>query len=146
MTDMTAEERADKLRLTLLEDLEKTNGDIPNTVRWLGNNACDEIRQAEAAARKAEQDKLWECPECAFTFDRDHTNADGSLTCPLCVDIPEARKAALAPLGPLLKRYINVAMQVHCEMGDTTADARHRVEQEIEVKAARRALAESEKP
>ena len=55
-----------------------------------------------------------------------------------------ARKAALEPLEALLKRYCNVAMQVHCEMGDTAAQARHRVEQEIEVIAARRALAESE--
>ena len=52
MDEMSAMARAEKLRLTLLEDLEKTEGDIPNSVRWLGDNAKQEIRQAEAAARR----------------------------------------------------------------------------------------------
>lgn len=83
--------------------------------------ACDErVRQAEQAAREELQHKLdaalkretlalelalaareklkaeyWECPDCAFEFHRQHTNADDELVCPLCVDIPAEREKAL---------------------------------------------------
>lgn len=42
-------------------------------------------RQRIAALEaEAERNKLWSCPDCEFTFAAYHTNADGSMSCPVC--------------------------------------------------------------
>jgi hypothetical protein len=47
----------------------------------------DRIQPAVLAAiTRAVEASTWSCPQCAFTFDKGHTNADGSgFTCPQCV-------------------------------------------------------------
>lgn len=43
------------------------------------------IRLADEVERLRAE--LWECPECAFTFDRVHSDKDGGLSCPNCAEI-----------------------------------------------------------
>lgn len=41
-------------------------------------------REIERLRAEVERTKLWSCPDCEFTFAAYHTNADGSMSCPVC--------------------------------------------------------------
>jgi hypothetical protein len=48
-------------------------------------------------------DELWSCPDCAFTFDAMHTDADGGYSCPACAETRlAAQLAAVRSEGDLL--------------------------------------------
>jgi hypothetical protein len=47
------------------------------------------------------QPKMWECPECAFTFDAIHTDADGGHSCPCCAE-SSLRRSALEEAARLV--------------------------------------------
>ena len=40
---------------------------------------------------------LWECPECAFGFDRMHTDEGGGYSCPVC-ELAEVRERIAADI------------------------------------------------
>ena len=51
--------------------------------------------------------RIWECPECAFGFDRIHVNQnDGTLSCPLCemAKVEKERDEARAEVAKLRER------------------------------------------
>lgn len=59
---------------------------------------------------------LWNCPNCAFSFAAEHTNADGSYTCPVCAEARLEKELAEAK-GLLIK---SLAESVRCDIcGET---------------------------
>lgn len=57
---------------------------------------ADIAAAAVAAARpiieaEVRRSLLWECPDCAFGFDRIHTDEDGGYSCPVC-ELAEVRE------------------------------------------------------
>lgn len=58
-------------------------------------NAVDAARPIiEAEVRRT---LLWECQDCAFGFDRTHTDEDGGHSCPLC-ELTEVRERIAAEI------------------------------------------------
>lgn len=58
---------------------------------------------AAAYTKGADENAKWECPKCGLTMWAGHTNADGSLTCPTCDDLPAALAQRDAETVPLIR-------------------------------------------
>ena len=97
-----------------------------NVIERLDGKLADleiDVNAARAALVAVEQEiaelrrwaDAWECPDCGFRMWSEHTNADGTTTCPCCA---EARlDAKIAELRTRLDavRVAFVALNRHCE-------------------------------
>lgn len=65
-----------------------------------------------ANLRIVELEREWtECPECAFRYWREHTKADGTLSCPLC-ELTAAAAANARRVAELDSQYVAVAARL----------------------------------
>lgn len=67
-----------------------------------GHVDIDDVARVVAAVRpiieaEVRRSLLWECPDCAFGFDRMHTDEDGGYTCPVC-EVAEVRERIAADI------------------------------------------------
>lgn len=72
-----------------LEQARRENAEIRKQWRETTSGEVAGLREdLEQARRERDEAKqpLWECDGCGFAFSRQHSNADGSYTCPICND------------------------------------------------------------
>jgi len=63
-----------------------------------------EAAEQKVTALEAERPALWECPDCAFGFDAQHTDQNGGYSCPACAEHELGKQvAALAEVIEALR-------------------------------------------
>lgn len=79
--------------------------------------------RAQLAAVTAQERRLFTCNDCAFSFDACHTNADGSLTCPVC-ELAESQAAAERAAGEVaaLRGALSIAHNEALDLGRAEYD------------------------
>lgn len=50
--------------------------------------------------------KLWQCPDCAFSFDAMHADEGGGYSCPACAETRLTAALALASANALNERLV----------------------------------------
>jgi len=72
---------SDPTPLTERELIERQQDDIDELVA-----ENDRLLATVDAERARASQAMWTCPDCAFSFAAEHTDPDGSYTCPCCAE------------------------------------------------------------